>query len=109
MGAGGAPQRGPLTWSLARRGRRPQTDSTVSAPCLLLLSLLSATQTPGADGETEEGGEERETGRRGGWWANEHNEETDTDYPDPPPPFIFGYGSLYSLRAGCCPLLLSPV
>lgn len=22
--------------------------------------------------------------RGGGWWANEHNEETDTDYPDPP-------------------------
>lgn len=64
-----------------------QTDSIMSTPCrrrLLLLPLLSATQTPGAEGETEEGEEKRP--RRGGWWANEHNEETDTDYPDPPPP-----------------------
>lgn len=67
-------------------GQTAQTDSIVSTPCrllLLLLSLLSATQTPGADGETEEG-EEKETDSRGGWWANEHNEETDTNYPDPP-------------------------
>lgn len=66
-------------------GQTVQTDSIVSTPCrrLLLLSLLSATQTPGADGETEEG-EEKETESRGGWWANEHNEKTDTDYPDPP-------------------------
>lgn len=76
-GAVGAPQWGPLT--------RSQTDSTVSAPCrlLLLLSLLSATQTPGAEGETEEGGRMRQR-EGGGRWANEHNEETDTDYPDPP-------------------------
>lgn len=92
-------------------GQTAQTDSIVSAPCrLLLLSLLSATQTPGADGETERGGGERRQ-RAGGGGQNEHNEETDTDYPDSPPPspFIFWYGSLYSLRTGCCPLLLSPM
>ena len=32
-----------------------------------------------------------------------------TPLPPSLPPFIFGYGSLYSPRAGCCPLLLSPV
>lgn len=55
-GSWGAPQLrpfdpGPWPW----RGQTAQTDSIVSAPrCLLLLSLLSATQTLGADGETEE-------------------------------------------------------
>lgn len=62
-GSWGAPHPGPLTWSLARQ--TAQTDSIVSTPCrLLLLSLLSATQTPRADGETEER-EEKETERRG--------------------------------------------
>lgn len=48
-------------------GQTAQTDSIVSTPCcllLLLLSLLSATQTPGADRDTEEG-EEKETEKRG--------------------------------------------
>lgn len=86
-GSWGAPQRGPFDLVPGPAGQTAQTDSNVSTPCLLLLSLLSATQTPGADGETEEG-EEKETERRGGWWANEHNEETDTDYPDHPPSLL---------------------
>lgn len=44
----GAPQLGPLTWSPGPAGQTAQADSTASTPCLLL-SLLSATQTPGAD------------------------------------------------------------
>lgn len=83
-------------------GQTAQTDSTVSTPCLLLLlSLLSATQTPGADGETErrEGGGQMNTMKR---WTRT------TLTPLPLPPFIFWYGSLYSLWTGSCPLLLSP-
>lgn len=69
-------------------------------------SLLSATQTPGADGDTGGGGGDR---KMGGWWVNEHNEETNTKYAGrhPPSTFIIGYGSLYSLLTGCCPLPIS--
>lgn len=61
------------------------SDSTMSTPCLLL-SLLSATQTPGADWETEEGGRRKTQTEGEGSGANEHNEETDTEYADHLPP-----------------------
>lgn len=69
---------------LARQGRRLRQ----TAPCLLPASssLLSATQTPGADGETEEGGRRKRQKEGEGGGANEHNEETDTDYADHLPP-----------------------
>jgi len=83
----GAPRRRPLTWA--------QTDSTVVTPLLLPPSLFYQPHRP-------EGLTERQ--RRGGG-ANEHNEQTDTATltSSPLPPFIFGYGSLYSLRAAAPP------
>lgn len=102
---GGAPQRGPLTWSLAWQGRQPRQ----TALCLLpaSFSLLSATQTLGANGETEEG-------RGGGevWQTNTMKRLTQTT-PAPTRPFalrplfISGHRSLYSPRTDRCPLLLS--
>lgn len=102
---GGAPQRGPLTWSLAWQGRQPRQ----TALCLLPASssLLSATQTLGANGETEEG-------RGGGevWQTNTMKRLTQTT-PAPTRPFalrplfISGHRSLYSPRTDRCPLLLS--
>lgn len=62
-GAVGAPQRGPLTWSLARWCRRPRQ----TAPCLLPASFSSLFYQPhgpqGLTGETErrEGGGQRTT------------------------------------------------
>lgn len=82
--AEGAPQTGPLTRSLAWQGqtgpdRQHRVCSTPPPPPL----LLSATQTPGADRETEEGGRRNRRRGRGGKRATEHNEETDTEYPNP--------------------------
>lgn len=84
-------------------GPTAQTDSPVFAPCLLLhlLSLLlSATQTPGADGERRGGG-----GWRRGAVSTMRGltRTTLTSRPSPPPQFIFGCGSLNSLQAGCAP------
>lgn len=102
---GGAPQRGPLTWSLAWQGRQPRQ----TALCLLPASssLLSATQTLGANGETEEG-------RGGGevWQTNTMKRLTQTTPAPTRPfalhsPFISGHRSLYSPRTDRCPLLLS--
>lgn len=66
----GAPQRGPLTWSLARQGRQPRQ----TASCLLPASsssLLSATQTPGVtERQTREWWGERERERRAAWWGS---------------------------------------
>lgn len=102
------PHSGPLTWSLVWQGQTgPDTQHCVySLPPPPPPPLLSAIQTPEADGEAEKG-EENETEQRG--WANEHNEDTDTDYPDPllllRPPFIFGYRSLFPMgRLLPCPL-----
>lgn len=93
-GGGGGDKGSEVLWELGSSTSRPfdlvpgpvgqtaQTDSIMSTPCchLLLLSLLSATHTPGADGETEEGEEkETEKGVGVGGRVNEHNEETDTD------------------------------
>lgn len=75
----GAPHRGPLTWFPGPTVQSVQTDSTASPP------LLSATQTPGAEGETEVGEGEGHCGAGEGSGANEHNEETDTDCADHPP------------------------
>lgn len=82
--AEGAPQTGPLTRSLAWQGqtgpdRQHRVCSTPPPPPL----LLSATQTPGADRETEGGGRRNRRRGRGGKRATEHNEETDTEYPNP--------------------------
>lgn len=84
-----------MTWSLARRGRR----SRQTAPCLLPAassssSLFYQPHRPQGLTERQRRGEEKETERRGGWWANEHNEETDTDYPDPLPPSLLLHSSL---------------
>lgn len=111
-GAVGAPHRGPLTWFPGPTVQSVQTDSTASPP------LLSATQTPGAEGEMEVGEGEGHCGAGEGSGANEHNEETDTDcadHPLPPPPspppihssldtdLSIPYGR------GCCPLPLAPL
>lgn len=105
--AEGAPQTGPLTWSLAWQGQTgPDRQHRVCSPP----PLLSATQTPGAEGETEEGGGGL-AGEGGGKWASEHNEETDTEYPTPPSSSALHCSlskDLNSLWAGCCPVL-SPV
>lgn len=63
----------PLTW-WGRRRRQ-------TAPCLLLLLFYQAHRPQGLTERKGEGG-----------GANEHNEQTDTDYPSPPllHPFIFG-------------------
>lgn len=105
----GAPHRGPLTWFPGPTVQSVQTDSTASPP------LLSATQTPGAEGETEVGEGEGHCGAGEGSGANEHNEETDTDcadHPPPPPPSI--HSSLDTdlsipYGRGCCPLPLAPL
>lgn len=73
---GGAPTARPFDPVPGPVGRAAPDRQHRVCSLLLLLSLLSATQTPGAGGETEEEGGGRE---KGGWWTNEHNEETDTD------------------------------
>lgn len=85
-GSWGPPHRGPLTWSLARRGTRPrQTASCLLPAASSSSSLFYQPHRPQGLTERQKRGR-RKRPRRGGWWANEHNEETDTDYPDPPPP-----------------------
>lgn len=67
-------------------GQTVQTDSTVSTPrrLLLLLSLLSATQTPGADGETEERGRrKRQREGEGGGQMSTMKRLTRTTLPPP--------------------------
>lgn len=111
-GSWGAPHPGPLTWSLARWGRQPrQTASCLLPAATSSSSLFYQPHTPQGLTERQKRGRRKRPRRGVGGWVHEHNEETDTDYPDPllQPPFIFGYGPLYSLQAGCCPLLLSPV
>lgn len=97
-GAGGAPQRGPLTWSLARRPRQ-------TASCLLPASSLFY-QPHRPQGLTERQRRGRRKRRRegeGGGQINTMKRLTRTT-PTSPPSFIFGFVSLYSLWAGCCPL-----
>lgn len=111
-GSWGAPQRGPLTCSLARWGRRPRQ----TARCLLPAAASSFSsslfyQPHRPQGLTERqrrGRKKRQREGEGGGQMNTMKRLTRTTMTTPPPPFIFGYGSLYSLRAGCCPLFLSP-
>lgn len=110
-GSWGAPHRGPLTWSLARRGTRPrQTASCLLPAASSSSSLFYQPHRPQGLTERQKGGGERDREGEGGGQMNTMKRLTRTTLtPLLHPPFIFGCGSLYSLWAGCCPLLLSPV
>lgn len=83
-----------------RRGRRPRQTAQCLLPAAFPVSLLSATKTPGADGETE-GMEEKETEGGESGLANEHNTETDRDHPDPlPTPLHSSLGTDLSIPHG---------
>lgn len=73
------------------------------------LSFISHTDPRGWRRDRRGGGERDREGEGGGQMNTMKRLTRTTLTPLLHPPFIFGCGSLYSLWAGCCPLLLSPV